>query len=866
MRHYFFGSKNTVNTALLIKDLSFNTDDLTKYYMQRIDPNKVIAFTLDYYGSKKVSAANKKDYLTTLLAEIANLNITTIYCCDAEYFKTLTSTSKAEPYFGEILPCTIKGYTDINVILGVNYQALDYNPNLNSKLNLSIETVIKHSTGSFITPGSDIIHNAIYPETHTEIICELNKLHQYPVLTCDIETFSLKFYSAGIGSIAFAWDKHNGLAFPVDYYETEPHEIEDKINYAVIQRNNEVRRLLKEFFTTYKGTLIWHGAAFDTKILTYTLWMNHLADYSGMFQGSHIMTQNFEDTKLITYLATNNTVKNTLKLKELAQPYTGNYAQEDIKNILLIPKKELLKYNLTDCLATWYVYEKYNPKMIQEKQEEIYATLFKPSVKMLLQVELAGMPIDPVKVQETKNTLVRIVTEHTDYLLNSPIIKDFHYIQMEKKVAADNAKLKTKKRILSDFDNIKFNPGSDQQLQNLIYKYLGYEVIDKTDKGAPAVGSKTLEKLINHAIFDEHKNIFAALIGLSKANKILTSFIPAFEQAQQLPDKSWRLYGNFNLGGTKSGRLSSSEPNLQNIPSGSIYGKLIKSCFISPKGWIFAGADFSALEAMIEALLSRDPNKMKVYTDGYDSHSLNSFAYFGSEMPDITNTVESINSIKTLYPKYRSRSKAPTFALQYGGTWRTIMQSSGLPELLSKQIENNYHELYKVSDAWIKTVLDTAHVDGYITGAFGLKIRTPILFKNRISIKPSQIVSAERRSAGNAKTQGYGLLNNRAAVAFRERLDQSPYKLDVLVVALIHDAIYVLIKDNPIIVQWVNDNLIDCMRWQELDELQHDIIKLGANLDLLWPAWNSVLTLPNDISVDTIKQMVKNYKEERNDG
>lgn len=76
--------------------------------------------------------------------------------------------------------------------------------------------------------------------------------------------------------------------------------------------------------------------------------------------------------------------------------------------------------------------------------------------------------------------------------------------------------------------------------------------------------------------------------------------------------------------------------NLQNIPStGSIYAKLIKSCFKAPKGWIFSGADFASLEDRISALTTKDPNKLKVYTDGYCGHCLRAYAYFSEQMPDI---------------------------------------------------------------------------------------------------------------------------------------------------------------------------------------------------------------------------------------
>lgn len=299
---------------------------------------------------------------------------------------------------------------------------------------------------------------------------------------------------------------------------------------------------------------------------------------------------------------------------------------------------------------------------------------------------------------------------------------------------------------------------------------------------------------------------------------------------------------------------------MQNLPSGSTYAKLIKSCFISPPNWIFAGADFTALEAIGEALLSRDPNKLRVYEDGFDSHCLNTFTYFKDQMPDIEDTVESINSIKTKYKALRSKSKAPTFALQYQGTWRTIMKSAGLSEEMSRQIEVNYHAFYAISDAWIKNILDTAHTTGYVNGAFGLKIRTPILAKTKISANMSYTATAERRSAGNAVTQSYGMLNSRAAIEFANRIKKSPYKYDIMLVSLIHDAIYMLIRDNPVIVKWVNDNLVDCMRWQELEELKHDKVKIGANLDLLWPDWSKALTLDNYISVDAIKEKATAHK------
>jgi DNA polymerase-1 len=115
------------------------------------------------------------------------------------------------------------------------------------------------------------------------------------------------------------------------------------------------------------------------------------------------------------------------------------------------------------------------------------------------------------------------------------------------------------------------------------------------------------------------------------------------EAAVQGPDGHYYLFGNFNLGGTVSGRLSSSDPNLQTIPSGNEgektkkgrYGKLIKSCFVAPPGHVLIGLDFASLEDKISALTTKDRNKLKVYTDGFDGHSLRAQSYFGEDMPDI---------------------------------------------------------------------------------------------------------------------------------------------------------------------------------------------------------------------------------------
>ena len=222
--------------------------------------------------------------------------------------------------------------------------------------------------------------------------------------------------------------------------------------------------------------------------------------------------------------------------------------------------------------------------------------------------------------------------------------------------------------------------------------------------------------------------------------------------------------------------------------------------------------------------------------------------------------VAEINSIDELYPEYRKRSKAPTFLLTYQGTKIGLIKNCGFPEEEAKQIEQRYHEMYAESDAWVQEKLQQATKDGYVTLAFGLRLRTPLLAQSILNTTSTMNeASQEARTAGNALSgQSYGLLNNRAIIAFMKKVWTSKWRTDIKPVALIHDAIYLLIKDDIECVKWVNDNLIEEMSWQELPEIQHPDVHLGAELDIYYPTWNNAITLPNNISEEEILAICSN--------
>lgn len=224
--------------------------------------------------------------------------------------------------------------------------------------------------------------------------------------------------------------------------------------------------------------------------------------------------------------------------------------------------------------------------------------------------------------------------------------------------------------------------------------------------------------------------------------------------------------------------------------------------------------------------------------------------------------VAQINSIKNKEGALRQMSKAPTFALTYQGTYKTLMNNCGFTEDEAKNIETNYHKMYKVSDDWVANKIKLAEQQGYLDSAFGLRIRTPVIAKSVLgNSKTPNLALAESRSVGNAVSgQSYCMLTCRALNEFMERVYASEYKHDIMPVNIVHDAIYLMIRDNIHVVKWVNDNLMDCMSWQELNEIKHDKVKLSAELGLFYPDWSNEITLPNNINRKQIKEIVLKSK------
>jgi DNA polymerase-1 len=191
------------------------------------------------------------------------------------------------------------------------------------------------------------------------------------------------------------------------------------------------------------------------------------------------------------------------------------------------------------------------------------------------------------------------------------------------------------------------------------------------------------------------------------------------------------------------------------------------------------------------------------------------------------------------------------------------MTNCGFSEEKAKKTEARYHEMYKISDKWVFDQLSQAGKDGYVTVAFGLRVRTPLLAQVIRGTKGTpHEAEAEGRSAGNALGQSWCMLTNRAAQAFMKKVRKSKYRLQIRIAAFIHDALYFIVADNPEVVLWVNEHLREEVRWQEHPAIAHDEVKLDGIFTLFYPNWANEFDLPYKANLETMNEAIRKKLEE----
>lgn len=241
-------------------------------------------------------------------------------------------------------------------------------------------------------------------------------------------------------------------------------------------------------------------------------------------------------------------------------------------------------------------------------------------------------------------------------------------------------------------------------------------------------------------------------------------------------------------------------------------------------------------------------------------HCLRSYWYFKDQMPDIDpNCAESINSIEHRYPKLRSESKPITFRFQYLGGWQGLIKEYGFSAEFSQQAYNNYRTLYKDAFKWNDALIKKAAEQGYVTLAFGLRLRTPTLVNTVIGSKhlPPQVAADIRTVINAASGQSYCMLSERAGVDMQQRIIAQNLIGVVKPSIHVHDSLFFITKRDPEILKWLNDNLVDAISYQDLPEIRHDELKLTGESTLHMPSWCDSVPVRCNASVDDFTNLLK---------
>lgn len=401
-----------------------------------------------------------------------------------------------------------------------------------------------------------------YPKNQAEVEQVFNWLHSYPVLGADIETTSLKFYKAELVSISFAVSETKGITLHV--------------------RNCDFIAAMVEFFKSYQGRIVWHNGAYDVKVLAYL--------YFG--SDSRELYRTFEDTKFLHFMCTNSPERPSRGLGELGKDLCGDYklTKQEITNMMAVDKSKVCSYNLDDARATYWLYRIYRTK--------IYSEYFYSKMKRwqwaLTQMELTGVPYRVADLDATRSTVNAKLSELTQALTVHPyVVKALELIQMKVLIKYNETHVKQKE--LKDLKAISFNPNSPVHVKTLFEQVIQVESPIKTASGQPSYGTKSYPHL-KLAIGKQPLalEIMELLEEYSGYNQLNVTFLkPMLGNSHVKSDGTATLHGTYNLGLVVSGRLSSSEPNLQNLPSKGALGKIFKSLITPPVGKMMGASDYA---------------------------------------------------------------------------------------------------------------------------------------------------------------------------------------------------------------------------------------------------------------------------------
>lgn len=273
-----------------------------------------------------------------------------------------------------------------------------------------------------------------------------------------------------------------------------------------------------------------------------------------------------------------------------------------------------------------------------------------------------------------------------------------------------------------------FNLNSPKQLQTILYEQQQLPILAKTPKGQPSTAESVLQELA----YDYP--LPAVILQYRRLAKLVSTYIEALPK--RIHPRTGRVHTSYNQAITATGRLSSSEPNLQNIPIRHEEGRLIRQAFIAPSGYSLIAADYSQIELRIMAHLSQDEGLQHAFSHGLDIHTATASELFNTPLAEIT-------------AEQRRRAKAVNFGLIYGMSAFGLAKQIGVSREEAQTYMNRYFERYPGVAVYMEKTRQQAHQQGYVETIFNRRLHLPDIHANN---KPRQ--KAAERTAINAPMQG----------------------------------------------------------------------------------------------------------------
>ena len=315
-----------------------------------------------------------------------------------------------------------------------------------------------------------------------------------------------------------------------------------------------------------------------------------------------------------------------------------------------------------------------------------------------------------------------------------------------------------------------FNLASTKQLQEILFDKLGLPVIQKTPKGAPSTNEEVLEEL---AFSHELPKVLVEHRGLSKLKSTYTDKLP-----QMVNPQTGRVHTSYHQAVTATGRLSSSDPNLQNIPIRNEEGRRIRQAFIAREGFTVVAADYSQIELRIMAHLSQDQGLINAFTQGKDIHRSTAAEIFGVALDEVTS-------------EQRRNAKAINFGLIYGMSAFGLSRQLGIGRADAQSYMDLYFKRYPGVQTFMHDIREKAKAQGYVETLFGRR-----LYLSDINSSNGMRRKAAERVAINAPMQGTAAdIIKRAMIQLDQKLQNDP---DIAMIMQVHDELVFEVRSEKV--------------------------------------------------------------------